>query len=482
MTTKGYSTRTALWDDEDPQESPASQNNGRSSWRAPAAPAPKRAPSRTRQANLPGLSDEPDESDPLADDPLRPQTFRQAAPAARPPRGVSTSTSFGGVPTGRPAKPLERKRSKLMWYLLGACALGILGALTAAGIVVHRFLVNDAHFRIPSASSIQSTGLTEVSRAEVLPVFGEDVERNIFFVSLSQRRQQLESIPWVKQATVMRQLPNHLSVSIVERTPVAFVRVGQQVQLADADGVILSMPPAMMAQHHYSFPVVTGISADDGAQVRKTRMAMYMRFVGELDQNHQHISDQVSEIDLSDPDDLRAVMPEKGADVLAHFGDGQFLARWHIYQSHIAEWRQRYPLLIGVDLRYQGEVPLAMGTAAPQAPETSATTPPSAPTAAIPETARAAAPGQSASGKPLAPAKPAGGTPNRASAAHKPTLTAAQKKSAEARKKALETGKLKTEKLKAAKLKAARHKMQATKTAAAHPAAKPARILTQQGQ
>jgi hypothetical protein len=36
--------------------------------------------------------------------------------------------------------------------------------------------------------------------------------------------------------------------------------------------------------------------------------------------------------------------------------------------------------------------------------------------------------------------------------------------------------------LKAAKLKAARHKMQATKTAAAHPAAKPARILTQQGQ
>jgi len=32
---------------------------------------------------------------------------------------------------------------------------------------------------------------------EMLPVFGEDIGRNIFFVPLNERRKQLEAIPWV---------------------------------------------------------------------------------------------------------------------------------------------------------------------------------------------------------------------------------------------------------------------------------------------
>ncbi len=270
------------------------------------------------------------------------------------------TTSAGPVAAPRPLQSLAKRHGKLFWYGLGAVVLLVGAGLTVAGIAVDRFLIHDAHFRIPDAPAIETSGLTEVSRSEVLPVFGEDIGRNIFFVSLRQRREQLEEIPWVKQATVMRLLPARLSVQVVERTPVAFVRVGQQVELADAEGVILKMPPEMMAGHHYSFPVVTGIQPQDALSVRKARMAQYMRFVAELDQNHQHLSDQVSEVDVTDPEDLRAVMPEKGADVLAHFGEADFLSRWQVYQAHIGEWRQRYPKLVGVDLRYQGEVPLVM--------------------------------------------------------------------------------------------------------------------------
>jgi cell division protein FtsQ len=260
--------------------------------------------------------------------------------------------------------PWWRPRSTFGRFLLGTATLLVLGALVAWGIIVRRFLVHDPHFRITGASSIQSSGLSEVNRAEVLPVFGEDIGRNIFFVPLSERRKQLESIPWVQQATVMRFLPDRLSVSITERTPVAFVREGDRVELADADGVILSMPPAMMAQHHYSFPVITGINSKDSLASRKARMAVYQRFIAELDQNNQHLTEQVSEIDLSDPEDLRATMPEQGADILAHFGEDQFLHRLQIYRSRIGEWRQRYPRLIGVDLRYSSEVPLEMANGA----------------------------------------------------------------------------------------------------------------------
>ena len=73
----------------------------------------------------------------------------------------------------------------------------------------------------------------------------------------------MERIPWVEHATVMRILPNELRVSVRERIPVAFVRVGDQIKLVDAAGVILDMSPAMMASRKFSFPVVTGVNPTD---------------------------------------------------------------------------------------------------------------------------------------------------------------------------------------------------------------------------
>jgi cell division protein FtsQ len=157
---------------------------------------------------------------------------------------------------------------------------------------------------------------------------------------------------------------------------VAFVRlslqtgVDQQIGLVDANGILLSMPAASMAQHHYSFPVVTGINAGDSLSSRKARMAVYQRLLAELDANHQHYSEQISEIDLTDPEDARVLMPEQGDDILAHFGDDRFLERYQRYKAHIAEWRQQYPKLAAVDLRYERQVVLEMAPGAGAAQST----------------------------------------------------------------------------------------------------------------
>lgn len=226
--------------------------------------------------------------------------------------------------------------------------------------VCKSFLEHDAHFRIAGTGDIEVVGLAEVTRAELLPVFGEDIGRNIFFVPLAERRKQLEQIPWVRQATVMRLLPDQIRVAVVERQPVAFVRHGQQIGLVDANGVLLDMPPGAMSKHHYSFPVLTGIDGGDPLPSRRARMELYLRFVGELDANGQRLSDQLSEIDLTDPEDARVLMPEQGTDVLAHFGEDRFLDRYQRYKAHIAEWRQQYPKLAAVDLRYEQQVVLEM--------------------------------------------------------------------------------------------------------------------------
>jgi cell division protein FtsQ len=164
----------------------------------------------------------------------------------------------------------------------------------------------------------------------------------------------------VQRATVMRLLPDQIRVTVVERQPVAFVRRGQQIGLVDADGVLLTMAPAMMAQHHYSFPVVTGIVPADPLSMRRARMAVYERLLAELDANNQRLSEQLSEIDLTDPQDARVLMPEQGRDILGHFGDDRFLEHYQRYKAHIAEWRQQYPKLAAVDLRYDNQVVLEM--------------------------------------------------------------------------------------------------------------------------
>jgi cell division protein FtsQ len=220
--------------------------------------------------------------------------------------------------------------------------------------------LHDERFVIPSSSSIEFQGNAHVTRAQLLSIFGEDVERNIFNVSLAERRAELERLPWVAHATVMRLLPNRMRVSIVERTPVAFVRQGSHIGLVDANGVLLDMPLEAKPDARYSFPVVTGITAEEPLSTRSARMKIYERFTTELDGSGEKISQGLSEVDLSNPEDVKALIPDKSNEILVHFGDVDFLDRYKRFEEHLPEWRTVYPKLSSVDMRYERQVVLEM--------------------------------------------------------------------------------------------------------------------------
>jgi cell division protein FtsQ len=253
---------------------------------------------------------------------------------------------------------LPRGRWQRIGFAVGAAV--ILGGLVWLGVAVHDFAAHDPRFRIDSSDNIQILGNSKVTKAELLSVFGADMGRNVFFVPLKERRGDLEHLPWVETATVMRLLPDQLRVSVVERTPVAFVRNGSQIGLVDRQGVLLSMDPKSMAANHYSFPVVSGIVETDPLSTRTARMKIYQRFVAELDSTGERISSQLSEIDLSDPEDVRVLVASDGSELLLHLGDQDFLSRWRNYQRHVKEWKEQYPQLASVDLRYERQVVLEM--------------------------------------------------------------------------------------------------------------------------
>ncbi len=254
------------------------------------------------------------------------------------------------IPVRRGALP-RKTASRLKLALVAIVVAGIVAFLW---LTLHQYATGSWRFRIDSSDKIAISGSGNVSRAQVLEVMASDIDRNIFFVPLDLRRKQLEQIPWVQSASVMRLLPNRLRVAIRERAPVAFIQIDSQIQLIDASGVIMQPPPNSQAT--YSFPVIVGMTEAEPLSTRAARMKTYTRLVTELDSEGAHYSRDLSDVDLSDPDDVKATVTDPHGAVLVHLGSSDFLKRFKIYMAHVQEWRAQFQKLQSVDLRYEHQV------------------------------------------------------------------------------------------------------------------------------
>src|SRR5437899_6726286 len=245
----------------------------------------------------------------------------------------------------------KRTVNRVMW----ACfALGNLGVGAVVAIAVYNYGERSWRFRIESSDNIEVTGIENVTKAQIMEVMGADIGRNTFFVPLTQQKVQLEQIPWVESASVMRFVPNRLGVEIHERTPVAFARIGSRISLIDAGGTVMELAPN--GKKKYSFPVIAGMNSGEPLSTRSARMKNYNELVQQLDSGGASYSRELSEVDLSDPEDVKVVVADPNGEVLVHLGSGNFLHRYKTYITHVQQWRQQFDKLESVDLRYDGQI------------------------------------------------------------------------------------------------------------------------------
>jgi len=246
--------------------------------------------------------------------------------------------------------PLPKKTaSRLLWAAIAAVFLFV-AAVGAASL--YHYGERSWRFRIESSDNIDVAGMQNVTKAQIMEVMGADIGRNIFFIPLSQQKAQLEQIPWVESASVMRFVPNRLQVEIHERTPVAFARVGPRIFLVDAGGTLMELPQ----KHKYSFPVILGMNPGEPLSTRLPRMKAYNQLVQELDSGGARYAQDLSEVDLSDLENLKVRVNDPQGDVLVELGSSEYLKRYKTYVSHVQEWRQQFQKLESVNLRYDNQV------------------------------------------------------------------------------------------------------------------------------
>jgi cell division protein FtsQ len=278
----------------------------------------------------------------------------------------------------RRQKPLEIKRRKFgkkAWKTYLRVMVGTAAAAGGVGIayMVGHFLLASQEMALIHPEQIQVAQNHYVSPASVREIFRVDRGHSVLRIPLSERRRQIETLPWVEQASVLRALPNTLRVEITERTPIAFLRDGSDLALIDVHGVILDRP----LKGNFHFPVITGISSDMPIEDRELRMQLYASFSQQVESARGGAMDQVSEVDLTEAKDLCARITGlqggsangstngtvngagewRNADtpILIHFGDSDFENKFLTVLNDIGQWRAGAGSVESVDLRFNGE-------------------------------------------------------------------------------------------------------------------------------
>ncbi|MFY9803181.1 MAG: FtsQ-type POTRA domain-containing protein [Candidatus Acidiferrales bacterium] len=285
----------------------------------------------------------------------------------------------------RRQKPLEIKRRKFgkkAWktYLRVTFWTAASAAGVGAAYLVGHFLLASQEMALIHPEQIQIAQNHYVSPASVREIFRVDRGHSVLRIPLDERRRQIETLPWVEQASVLRALPNTIKVDITERTPIAFLRDGSDLALVDVHGVILDRP----LKGDFHFPVITGMSSEMPIEDREQRMQLFASFAQQVESARGGAMDQVSEVDLTAAKDLVARITglqggnassgasggvsggaadvqtggqwsNADAPILIHFGDSDFENKFLTVLNDIGQWRAGAGSVESVDLRFNGE-------------------------------------------------------------------------------------------------------------------------------
>jgi cell division protein FtsQ len=157
--------------------------------------------------------------------------------------------------SAKPAPAAARTRRKRRWSrrtVLAASAAALAAVLAGSGWWLERSGIIAAAARSAehaffawtadlgmAVTDVQVEGRERTSREAILNALGVERGTPILAVDPADAKRRLESIAWVRSASVERRLPNALYIRLVERQPLAFWQRQGKLVLVDRDGVVV---------------------------------------------------------------------------------------------------------------------------------------------------------------------------------------------------------------------------------------------------
>lgn len=270
-------------------------------------------------------------------------------PAPKPKRESKTAK----------ASPAVKAKGRDLWPITLRAVLLATVALVMLFVwhQIDQFFISDPRFVLAGpteasdATGLRVEGLKHATMPQIHKVFRDDFGRSIYLTNLTERRRDLLAISWVKDASVSRVWPNHLQIRLNERKPFANVilqipnegQLTSRVALIDDQGIILET----IADPKADLPVLHGISlgmTEEQRRVRVQRVQRMFKDAGEL-------ADGISEVDVSDAENLKATRQVGDRAITLLLGRENFHARLENFYRVVDQIRKHYPKRTVFDLR-----------------------------------------------------------------------------------------------------------------------------------
>ncbi len=194
------------------------------------------------------------------------------------------------------ARRQRRERvSGVVWkiaLLVALCAAAWVGTTTA----LEKFFFSNPEYTLKRVS-LELDGV--MTREEVLSETGIREGENIFRIDLATAEKVLRDVPQVSSVSIERQLPDHISITLAARIPVAWVAGRDDASdpfdpehslLVDDTGYL--MKPRIIQPDYYHLPVIYGVKSDnirDGEPLHNEDLRRALALLDEINRNPESL-------------------------------------------------------------------------------------------------------------------------------------------------------------------------------------------------
>ncbi len=246
-------------------------------------------------------------------------------------------------------------------HIVSRHAIRILGKLLS-GILILALIFSVFIYAYTSdkfnLGNITFYGCKELDSRKLETIVREKFSQNILHINLAELQTLLEQEIWAKQVEIRRVLPSDLLIFIRERTPSAILEVNGKLMIADRDGIILDKYDLKYGK--LDVPVFKGILGKDTDNYRlnqpenTARIRQGLSMMAEIESGSASYGRSISEVDLSDRNNLKIMLVDNTAEVF--IGDQDYLKRFQTLMDHLGELKAQSKDIATIDLRFDGQI------------------------------------------------------------------------------------------------------------------------------
>ena len=274
------------------------------------------------------------------------------SPRGRPPALGDLGDPATAVAGQRVPRVRRQPRRPIRWLrVTGGLALTV--ATAGAVVMAGHWALTTPRFAV---MAVEVRGASRVPPQRILETSGIVRGTNLWRIDPDRVRARLESLPEIRRADVVRELPNRVSILVEERRPFTLVHAAR-LHWVDEDGRLLGEERHAVATE---VPVIRGLSEDELVTMRTSpgpRARAAIALIRALLRTGSALAAEISESDMSRPEGP-VLYTIDGVEV--RLGSEEWEERLARLEGVLAQVATQD--VHGVDLRFRDQVVLKRGT------------------------------------------------------------------------------------------------------------------------